>query len=62
MESKLNFVCPDCSAVNRVPVKRVSDAPVCAKCKTGLIPNHPVELTDKTFEKFISRTKFAGRG
>jgi len=56
MEAKLNFVCPDCSAVNRVPVQRLSDSPVCAKCKTSLIPAHPVELTDQTFEKFISRS------
>lgn len=56
MDTKLNFVCPSCSAVNRVPVQRMGDAPVCAKCKANLIPDHPVELTDRTFEKFISRT------
>ena len=56
METKLNFVCPNCSAVNRVPVQRLSDSPVCAKCKANLIPDLPVELTDETFEKFISRS------
>ena len=54
METKLNFVCPDCVAVNRVPDERLGDGPVCGKCKTSLIPNHPIELTDKTFEKFIA--------
>ena len=56
MDTKLNFVCPDCSVVNRVPEERLGDAPVCAKCKTSLIPDHPVELTDQTFDKFISRS------
>ena len=56
METTINFVCPDCSAVNRVPVERLGDGPVCAKCKTNVIPDHPVELTDQTFERFISRS------
>ena len=56
METNLNFVCASCAAVNRVPVERLSDAPVCAKCKTSLIPDHPIELSDETFEKFISRS------
>ena len=56
METKLNFVCPECSAVNRDPQQRLGDAPVCAKCKTNLISDHPVELTDQTFGKFISRS------
>ena len=56
METKLNFVCPDCAAVNRVPKERLDDAPICAECKTNLIPDHPVELTDETFQKFVSRS------
>lgn len=54
--TKLDFVCIECLAVNRVPVDRLLDRPVCAKCKTRLIPDHPVELTDANFSKFISRT------
>ena len=56
METKLNFVCPKCSAVNRVPNERLGDAPVCAACKSSLIPGHPIDLTDKTFEQFIARS------
>lgn len=56
METKLNFVCTDCSAVNRVPKQRLGDAPVCGKCKTSLVPDRPIELTDQTFEKFIARS------
>ena len=56
MESILNFVCPSCAAVNRVPEKRLEDKPVCAKCKASLIPDHPIELTDQTFGKYTSRS------
>ena len=56
METKLNFVCPGCAAVNRVPKERIGDVPVCAECKKGLITDKPIELTDQTFEKFISRS------
>ena len=56
METKINFVCPGCSAVNRVPEERIGDSPVCANCKVSLISDRPIELTDQTFEKFISRS------
>ena len=56
MESKLNFVCPKCAAVNRVPVQRLADSPICAKCTASLISDQPIELTDQTFDKFISRS------
>ena len=52
----LNLVCSRCSAVNRVPQTRQYDKPVCGKCKTSLLPTHPVELSDATFAKFIKRT------
>ena len=56
METKLNFVCPKCATVNRVPRQRFADAPVCGKCKASLISDHPIELNDQTFEKFIARS------
>ena len=56
MESQLNFVCTKCAAVNRVPKDRLADGPVCAKCKTILIQDSPLELTDQTFGKFTSRS------
>jgi len=55
-ETILNFVCPDCSTVNRVPEARTADAPVCGKCKNALIPATPVVLTDENFEAFISKS------
>ena len=59
IQTKLNFVCPNCLSVNRVPESRLGDQPVCGKCKQPLLPEHPVELTDANFEKFVSRTDVA---
>ncbi len=55
-ENTTSFVCPKCTAVNRVPDSRLSETPVCGKCKTALLPDHPVELTDENFQKFVERT------
>mgnify|MGYP001826855286 CR=1 FL=1 len=56
VETKLNLVCSACQAVNRVPTTRLSDRPICGKCKQSLVPDHPVELNDDNFQKFISKT------
>lgn len=53
----MNLVCSSCSSVNRVPASKLTDKPVCGKCKELLLPAHPVVLTDVTFAKFIARTE-----
>lgn len=53
----MNLVCSSCTAVNRVPEAKISDKPVCGKCKTLLLPPLPVDLTESTFTKFIARTE-----
>jgi len=45
--------CPGCCTRNRVPVARVGDVPVCSGCKQRLLPEHPVELTDATFDRYV---------
>jgi thioredoxin 2 len=55
-ENKLTLVCQNCLSVNRVPVNRISDRPICGKCQQALLPGTPVELTDRSFNKFIART------
>lgn len=55
-ETTVNYVCPACQSVNRVPEDRTTDHPICGNCKSQLIPSHPVELTDVSFSKFISRS------
>ncbi len=47
--------CIACSAVNRVPVKRLSQNPLCGKCKTLLdFPLKPVQATGSTFEREVA--------
>jgi thioredoxin 2 len=49
--------CPACGAKNRIPLVRLSEAPVCGKCReslksvigTGL----PQEVTDNTFDSHV---------
>lgn len=53
---KINAVCPNCQTVNAVLTERLRQHPVCAKCATPLLPANPVDLTDQTFERFISRS------
>jgi thioredoxin 2 len=53
----VNLVCSHCLAVNRVPETKLQDRPICGKCRQLLLPSHPVELTDASFAKFISRTE-----
>ncbi|SFM16193.1 thioredoxin 2 [Desulfomicrobium norvegicum] len=53
---KIHAVCPSCQTVNAVLTERIRQNPVCAKCATSLLPVNPVELTDQTFERFITRS------
>jgi len=52
----VNLVCPGCTAVNRIPDNRLADRPVCGNCRRSLVPDHPVDLTEASFHKFVSRT------
>ncbi|KLU05650.1 Thioredoxin [Rhodopirellula islandica] len=40
-----------------MPEAKRHDKPVCGKCKTPLLPNRPVELSEATFAKFVGRTE-----
>jgi thioredoxin 2 len=52
----MQIVCATCLALNRVPAERLADKPLCGKCKRELVPAHPFELSDTTFDKLTSRT------
>jgi thioredoxin 2 len=43
--------CRSCMSVNRVPSTRLSELPICGKCKAPLeIPRTPVEVTESNFD------------
>lgn len=50
-----HIVCPHCSSVNRIPVQRLAESPICGHCKRGLFIGHPTELTASSFLRHISR-------
>ncbi|MBF0481573.1 MAG: thioredoxin TrxC [Desulfovibrionaceae bacterium] len=56
MNTSLHAVCPSCLAVNRIDAGKLSSGPVCGKCKAGLIPGKPVNLTGAGFARFIERS------
>ncbi len=51
----MELVCPQCGAVNRVPEARLADGPKCGKCHHEVLPGRPLDLTQATFDRFISR-------
>lgn len=53
----MELVCSNCLSVNRIPDAKLQDKPICGKCKQSLLPAQPIELTDQSFAKFISRTE-----
>lgn len=54
--SAVHIVCPHCQALNRSPTDRLQDNPVCGKCKQGLLPDHPVELKQADFSRFVQKS------
>ena len=49
-------VCQHCHQPVRVPAERLGDGPQCPACHTRLFDGHPVELTDATFDRHVSRS------
>lgn len=55
MSAPLNIPCPHCSALNRVPAERLTEHPVCGRCKRALFDGKPVELTAQNFDTVAGR-------
>jgi thioredoxin 2 len=50
-----HIVCPSCGAVNRVLAAKMTDRPLCGKCKQPLFPGAPVILDARNFDTQITR-------
>ena len=57
MNSSKKVVCPNCTAVNRVPAGRLGDKPLCGKCGKSIFTSKPIELTSENFHKHISSSE-----
>ncbi|NWG39700.1 MAG: thioredoxin TrxC [Hydrogenophilaceae bacterium] len=55
MSDSLHIVCPHCQAVNRLPAVRLNQAPNCGQCHRPLFEAHPLELSQATFQKHLTR-------
>jgi thioredoxin 2 len=49
------IVCPNCTAVNRLPGDRDPRAAKCGKCGGVLFSGRPVVLEDRSFDRHIGR-------
>lgn len=51
------YVCPNCSATNRLPAQREASAAKCGRCGEGLFVGKPVEVTGAGLAKHRRDTK-----
>ena len=56
MSDSKHIVCPNCSAINRLPAQKMAQGPKCGKCGERIFTGKPVELTDQSFERHVSRS------
>ena len=56
MSQQLKLVCPHCDTVNRVQADRLSDRPVCGRCKQVLITGAPLELNAANFDRHVAHS------
>ena len=56
MSQQLKLVCPHCDTVNRVQADRLSDRPVCGRCKQMLITGAPLDLSAGNFDRHVAQT------
>jgi thioredoxin 2 len=45
--------CPSCGRWNRIAARRITDGPKCGVCAAPLRLDHPVLLTDATFDRVV---------
>src|SRR5690349_2947801 len=57
MGAVLQIPCAQCLSKNRVPQARLSDTPICGKCKAHLFPDHPAQITDASFTSFVEASE-----
>lgn len=46
--------CPSCNGLNKVPVRRSSEAAVCGKCQSPLLDGAPIEGTTENLEAILN--------
>jgi thioredoxin 2 len=57
MGATIQIPCAQCLTKNRTPQSRLSDKPICGRCKAQLLPDHPIELDDQSFDAFVASSE-----
>ncbi len=53
----LQLSCPHCSALNRVPLERMTQQPNCGRCHQALFTGHPLELDQAGFARHVLQSE-----
>jgi thioredoxin 2 len=56
MSIQMQLPCPNCSAVNRVPVVRMTERPKCGRCHERLFQGVPLQLDARSFNLQLTRS------
>jgi thioredoxin 2 len=49
-----HIVCPNCGALNRVPLGKAADTGKCGRCHEALFSHNPVDVTEAAFDRHVS--------
>jgi thioredoxin 2 len=52
----VQIVCPNCDAINRVPINKPAGAGKCGKCHKALFNAMPLELSKARFERHVQQS------
>jgi thioredoxin 2 len=55
-ERKMTIRCASCGAWNRISADRAANGPKCGKCGTAIALDHPLLLTDDTFDRTLNES------
>lgn len=48
--------CPNCQKMNRLPLERLNEKPICGACKSSLLLG-PIEADQASFKEILSQSK-----
>lgn len=51
----MHYTCPSCGAINRIPADKQYQQGQCGRCQSTLFNDHPVELDEQSFQRFIDK-------
>jgi thioredoxin 2 len=57
MPEKVNLVCHQCGALNKVPAGRLADGPRCGKCHRPILEPRPMSLTASKLERHLEKSQ-----